>query len=218
MVLLPAINLLGQENAKRLATYVQNGGTLIVTARTGFKDESGQVPGQAPGHLASLLGVTVEEIDSQPASHANQVRVVEGPVATVPVRHWFEVLQPTSARPLAIYESDYYAGRPAATIRKVEQGRAIYVGVLADADFYRALFDWLLPLLDIESLLDTPPGVEASIRTGPAGQVLFLLNHNGVPANVPVRENYLDALTGEHAGGRLELEPRGVRILHRSPA
>jgi beta-galactosidase len=66
--------------------------------------------------------------------------------------------------------------------------------------------------------LDTPPGVEASIRTGPAGQVLFLLNHNGVPANVPVRENYLDALTGEHAGGRLELEPRGVRILHRSPA
>ena len=218
MVVVPAINLLGQEDAERLAAYVQNGGTLIVTARTGFKDESGQAPGPAPGHLAGILGTTVEEIDSQPYSHANQVRFVEGPVATVPVRHWFEVLQPTSAGPLAIYEGDYYAGRPAATIRELSLGRAIYVGVLADADFYGALFGWLLALLDINPLLDTPPGVEASARSGPAGQVLFLLNHYDVPATVPVRENYLDALTGERAGSRLELEPRGVRILHRSPA
>jgi len=218
MVIVPAINLLGQENAERLAAYVQSGGTLAVTARSGFKDESGQVPGPVPGHLAGLLGVTVEEIDSQPAEHVNRVQFVGGPVGTVPVRHWFEVLQPTSAQPLAIYESDYYAGRPAATIRKVEQGRAVYVGVLADADFYGALFDWLLPLLDVESLLDTPPGVEASARTGPAGQVLFLLNHSDVPAAVSIPEVCLDALTGERASGQLRLEPRGVQILHRRPA
>jgi beta-galactosidase len=218
IVIVPAINLLGQANAERLATYVQSGGTLIVTARTGFKDESGQAPGPAPGHLAGILGVTVEEIDSQPAEHANQVQFVGGPVGTVPVRHWFEVLQLTSAQPLAIYESDYYAGRPAATTRKVDQGRAVYVGVLADADFYGALFDWLLPLLDIESLLDTPPGVEASVRIGPAGHVLFLLNHNHVPATVSIREDYVDAVNGERASGELRLGPRGVRILHRRPA
>jgi beta-galactosidase len=218
MVIVPAINLLSQASAERLATYVQSGGTLIVTARTGFKDESGQALGPAPGHLAGILGVTVEEIDSQPAEHGNRVQFVGGPVGRVPVRYWFEVLRPTSAQPLAIYESDYYAGHPAATIRKVEEGRAIYVGVLADSDFYGALFDWLLPLLDIKPLLDTPPGVEALVRSGPAGQVLFLMNHDDVPATVSIREGYLDALTGKGARGSLSLEPRGVRILHRSPA
>jgi hypothetical protein len=40
---------------------------------------------------------------------------------------------PTTARPLAVYQDDCYAGRPAATLRQVDQGRAIYVGVLAGA-------------------------------------------------------------------------------------
>ena len=218
MVIVPAINLLSRTTAERLAAYVRSGGTLVVTARSGFKEESGQAPGSAPGHLADILGVTVEEIDSQPAERANQVQFVGGPVGRVPVRHWFEVLAPTSAQPLALYESDYYAGRPAATMREVDQGRAIYVGVLAEGDFYGALFDWLLPLLHVAPSLDTPPGVEASVRSGPAGQVLFLLNHNDGPATVSVPAGYVDALTGERASGQVGLEPRGVRILHRRPA
>jgi beta-galactosidase len=215
MVIVPAINLMSQASAERLTQYVENGGTLIVTPRTGFLDESGQVPGPAPGHLASILGTTVEEIDSQPTSYENQVRFTEGPAAKVPVRSWFEVLQPAASQPLAVYESGYYAGRPAATIRTLDPGRAIYAGVLAGTDFYGALFDWLLPLLSIEPLLDTPPGVEASARTGPAGQVLFLLNHNAAPATVTIRESYVDAVGGGRVTQRLELEPRSVRILHR---
>jgi hypothetical protein len=100
----------------------------------------------------------------------------------------------------------------------VDQGRAIYVGVLADSDLYEALFDWLLPLLGIESLRDAPHGVEAAVRSGPAGQALFLLNHNSVPVRVSMEEGYLDALTGERVSRQVRLAPRSVKILHGSPA
>ena len=215
IVIVPAINLLSRENAERLAAYVQGGGTLIATARSGFKDELGLVPGPAPGRLADLMGVTVEEFDSQPPDYINQVQFVEGegPSGTVPATHWFEVLAPTSARPLAVYQDDYYAGRPAATVREIGRGRAIYVGVLADASFYGPLFDWLLSLVGVEPLLSTPPGVEASARVGLAGRVIFLLNHNDVPARVTLLARYTDALTGEPVGQELRLGPREVRIL-----
>ena len=213
IVIAPAINLLSRGNADRLATYVQGGGTLIATARTGFKDECGHVPGLPPGHLADVMGVTVEEFDSLPPERVNQVQFVEGPSGTVEVALWFEVLAPAPARPLAVYQADYYAGRPAATVNKVGQGRAIYVGVLASADFYGPLFDWLLPLVDVELLLVTPAGVEAAARVGPAGRVLFLLNHNDAAATVTLPARCADALTGEPVTQELRLGPREVRIL-----
>ncbi|GAB4533877.1 MAG: beta-galactosidase [Anaerolineae bacterium] len=215
IVVVPAINLLSREDAARLAAYVHGGGTLIVTARSGFKDERGQVPGQPPGYLAEILGVTVEEFDSLPPGRTNQVAFVEGPRTTVPVSLWCEVLSPTTARPLAIYQTDYYAGRAAATLRDVDTGggRAIYVGVLAGPDFYGALFDWLLPQVGVKSLMVTPPGVEAKARIGPAGRVVFVLNHTDRPATVTLIDSYVDALTGELVPEELGLGAREVKIL-----
>jgi beta-galactosidase len=213
LVIAPAINLLSQDNAERLGGYVRNGGTLIATARTGFKDRLGQVPGPPPGYLVDVMGVTIEEYDSLPPDRVNQVAYVEGPSASIPVTLWCEVLSPTTARPLALYQSDYYAGRPAATLREVDEGWAIYVGVLAGSDFYGPLFGWLLPLLGIEPLLATPPGVEAAARVGPAGPTLFLLNHQETPAMVTLPTSYADALNGEPVGEELELGPRQVKIL-----
>lgn len=95
-------------------------------------------------------------------------------------------------------------------------GRAIYVGVLASADFYGALLDWLLPLAGVTPLLPpnaAPPGVEVAARTGPAGQVLFVLNHTSTPCTVILHQDCIDALTKRPTPRELLLEPRGVRIL-----
>jgi beta-galactosidase len=164
--------------------------------------------------LADVIGATVEEFDSLPPDRVNQVQFVEGPSGTSPASLWFEVLAPTTARPLAVYQADYYAKRPAATVREVGQGRAIYIGVLAGADFYGPLFDWLLPLVGVEPSLSTPAGVEAASRVGPAGRTLFLINHNETPATVTFPAvGYLDALTDEATDRKLHLGPREVRIL-----
>ncbi|MCX7854946.1 MAG: beta-galactosidase trimerization domain-containing protein, partial [Anaerolineae bacterium] len=212
LVILPALNLVGPDLARRLREYVQGGGTLIATARTGFKDEYGQVPGQPPGHLTDLMRVLVEEFDSLPPGRRNSVRFVGGPTGSAPVSLWMEVLQPTGARPLAVYEEDFYARKPAATIADVGRGRAIYVGVLAGPEFYGPLMDWLLPPLGVRPPLETPAGVEAKVRVGPRGRVLFLLNHNDRPVQVSLPAPATDLVTGEHWEGG-EIGARAVRIL-----
>ncbi|HEM47670.1 MAG TPA: beta-galactosidase, partial [Alphaproteobacteria bacterium] len=191
LVILPALNLVSRDLASRLADYVQAGGTLVVTARSGFKDDAGQVPGRPPGHLAELLGIAVVEFDSLPPHRPNQVRFVGGGGGPIEVTHWFEVVSVHNTRPqaqpVAIYESDYYAGEAAATMRDVGSGRAIYVGLLAGVDFYQALFNRLLPQAGVEPLLPAgaaPAGVEIAARHGPAGRLLFVLNHGQEPVTV----------------------------------
>jgi beta-galactosidase len=84
---------------------------------------------------------------------------------------------------------------------------------LAGPDFYGPLFDWLLPLVGVEPLLATPPGVEAAAREGPEGLTLFLLNHTDELATVTLPDGYIHALTGQQVARSLELGSREVKIL-----
>ncbi len=212
LVILPAVNLVSRELAEHLTTYVHNGGTLIAIARTGFKDEYGRVPGQPPGHLTDLMGAVVREFDSLPPDRRNSVRFVQWVSGSAPVSLWMEVLEPTDAQPLAVYEEDFYAEHPAATIVPRGQGQAIYVGVLGGADFYGPLLDGLLPRLGIRPPMETPPGVEARVRVGPRGAVLFLLNHTDAPARFALPHPATDVVTGVRCAGEGELGPREARI------
>lgn len=218
MVILPTLNLVSRNLAARLAGYVQGGGTLVVTARSGFKDELGQAPGRPPGHLSDLLGVTVAEFDSLPPDRPNKVRLIDGHDGQVQVTHWCEVLATEDARPmarpLAMYESDYYAGQPAATVRDVGKGQAIYVGMLPGAEFYQILFDRLLPQARVDPLLPAapPPGVEVAARYGPQGRFLFLLNHTD--GSVTVQVPTMEESNGDQGTRAIALGPRQVHILH----
>jgi beta-galactosidase GanA len=61
--------------------------------------------------------------------------------------------------------------------------------------------------------MTTPPGVGAKARIGPAGRVLFILNHTDESVMVTLPEGYVDALTGESVLRSLGLGSRKVKIL-----
>ena len=62
LVIAPALHLVTDDSAENLKRYVRAGGTLILTQRTGVKDESNMVVNQRlPGLLAELCGMEVEE-------------------------------------------------------------------------------------------------------------------------------------------------------------
>jgi beta-galactosidase GanA len=57
------------ELAEKLMAYVEKGGAVIFTARSGVKDEFNTVVNMPlPGLLAELCGIEVEEYDSLPDS------------------------------------------------------------------------------------------------------------------------------------------------------
>ncbi len=217
LVIVPALHVVSTAIAENLNRFVTVGGVLVVTQRSGVKDEANAVVNQRlPGLLADLCGVEVEEYDSLGTGMHNELEfVLPGlPSGPVPVSTWCDVLRPTDATAVACYTKDYYAGKPAITMNQFGQGQAVYVGAYGDASLYEALARWLLSLADVQPLLSVPEGIEATERWKGERRLLFLLNHAGQAREITLNRRYTNLIGGsEPLEGTVTVPPRGVLVL-----
>ena len=218
LVVAPALYVVSDAAAENLKRFVQTGGVLVVTPRTGVKDETNAVVNQRlPGLLAELCGVEVEEYDSLGADMHNGLEFALPELASnspVPVGTWCDVLKPKSASVVAHYTQDYYAGKPAITLNRFGQGQVVYVGAMGDARLYETLAGWLLNLAGVRPLLAVPEGIEVTERWHGNRRLLFVLNHTDQEQEVALDGRYTDLLDASAAlEGRVTIAPLDVLIL-----
>jgi beta-galactosidase len=216
LVIAPALHLVTDAIAENLKQYVQAGGTLVVTQRTGVKDESNTVVNQRlPGLLAEVCGVEVEDYDSLSSCMENGLEFatpeLAGACASVGVL--CDVLKPTSASIVARYQRDYYAGKPAITLNGFGAGRAIYIGAVGDDNLYDLLAKWLLNTTGLHSAFVAPPGVEVTRRRRENDSLYFILNHNDTPQTIHLESCYTSLLNRMQYQGDVEIDPFAVLIL-----
>lgn len=126
----PAYQLVDDKLVARWKAYVENGGHLILSCRTGQKDRNGQLwegPWAAP--ILDLIGADIKFYDTLPAPNVAHVTVDN---STFAWNTWGEVLAPhkgAGAKVLATYTDQYYATTPAAITRRVGKGDVTYIGV-----------------------------------------------------------------------------------------
>jgi beta-galactosidase len=218
LVVAPALHLVSQATAENLTRFVEAGGVLIVTPRSGVKDGANTVVNMSlPGLLADLCGVEVEEYDSLPADGCNELEftlpeLASGPTASASV--WCDVLEPRGATVVARYTQDYYAGRPAITLNEIGQGRAVYVGTIGDAPLYEALVGWLLDSEGVNPPPSVPEGVQLAARWQGDRRLLFVLNHTDRGQEVTLDGRYANLLDGSAPlEGTVALAPKDVLVL-----
>ncbi|HLO29045.1 MAG TPA: beta-galactosidase trimerization domain-containing protein, partial [Anaerolineales bacterium] len=216
LVLAPALHLVTDATAENLKRYVQAGGSLVVTQRTGVKDESNSVVNQRlPGLLAELCGVEVEDYDSLSSQMRNSIKFTIPALtdACASVGLLCDILKPTSAMIVAHYTQDYYAGKPAITMNQFGVGCAIYIGAVGDIQLYDLIAQWLLGVTGLQDTFSTPPGVEVTCRTQADRNLHFILNHNDRPQTIHLESPYLNLLSRKQLKGEVQLEPFDVLIL-----
>ena len=217
LVLAPALHILDEATAESLRRYVQNGGILLTTARTGVKDEANAVVNlPLPGLLADVCGVEVDEYDVLPADATVPLELaLPGAASTQKAlaRLWCDVLAPTAAQTVAHYQGEYFAGRAAVTLNHFGRGQAVYAGTLGDDDLHDTLVRWALDLSGVRPILDTPHGVEATERWQGNQRLLFLLNHTEVAQEIKLDGSYVDLISGKAIQGSVTMAPRDVRVL-----
>ncbi len=217
LVIVPSIYVLPEDAAENLRAFARAGGVLVVTQRSGVKDDDNTVVEmKLPGLLAELCGVTVSEYDSLAPDMQNEVNFVhpalaDAPAATVGI--WCDVLELDGAEVVAEYALDYYAGTPAVTLNHYGKGQAIYLATIGQPPFYATLAPWLLELAGVAPLLDAPAGVEVAERWQGERRLLLLLNHSSEPQTVAVTDNFVNLLQGAAVDGSVVLGPRDVALL-----
>ena len=213
LVVAPSLYLEDPAVVATLRRYVEAGGTVVLTTRSGVKDMDNVCqPRRLPGLLAALAGAEVDEYDPV-GRDTQQVATVDGLACTS--SQWCDLLTPTTATAWAHYASEFFAGRVAVTRNACGQGQVYYLGTVLDDPGVLHLWRTLADALGLEHLPDLPEGVEISTRVGPDRRLLFVLNLSAreqvVRLDARARRN---ALTQEPVSEAITVGPMDVAILY----
>jgi beta-galactosidase len=207
MVVLPMHYLMTDAQAGMLRTWVEAGGTLVVTFLTGVADACARVrTGGYPGALRELLGVRVEEF--HPLGPDDRVELS----GTLGGELWSETVHLAGASALAHYRGGVLDGLPAVTRHAVGTGVAYYVSTRLTADGCGELLATVAAEAGVQPVqAGVPEGVEAVRQHGHDRSWLFLLNHTADEHEVPATGT--DLLTGFSVPGRVRLPPGGTAVI-----
>lgn len=128
LVIVPMLYAAPDALLARLDQYVQQGGHLLVTYRSGFANENVQVRATAqPGGLSKACGVRYQEFTA-PVNVSLQGNPYQVSDNDNKVNTWMELLTPTTAKVLARYEHPAWGQYAAITQNQYGKGQATYVG------------------------------------------------------------------------------------------
>jgi beta-galactosidase len=204
--------------ARRLAEFVERGGTFLTTFFSGIVNQHDLVTlGGYPGELRKLLGIWVEEIDALLPDQKNSVvmkKAMGNLAGSFDCTLLCDLLHAESAEVLAEYGADFYKGMPCLTRNRAGTGSAWYLATAPEKKFLSRLAALLAEEKNVESVLHAPAGVEATRRTKAGQSFLFVLNHNDTPVRIDFGARHLtDLLAAGRVGGSVELLAKGVLVL-----
>lgn len=131
VVVVPACQLVDEKWIVEWRAYVEQGGHLIISCRTGHKDRRGHLwegPWAAP--LLDLIGADIELFDTLPMPIKGSVRTAE---STHTWSSWAEILALHEGTiELARHSTDFYSDSVAACTRRLGKGSVTYVGTDSD--------------------------------------------------------------------------------------
>lgn len=179
LLIVPTAHLADAQLASKLNDYTQNGGTLLLGVRSGFKTTSNLVTDEPlPGALRELVGATVTGWQALPPDVGWELETAV-PHLHGPAGYWLETLKAQTASVLATYKP---GGAAALTEHKVGNGRVLYLGFYPTNEQARALLLHLAGQLGLSWLPDLPEGLVAAQR----GPYTILLNFTEQPISYPL--------------------------------
>jgi beta-galactosidase len=180
LIVAPVAFIMSAERSEKLRSAVENGATLLLGVRAGFKTPSNKVVDQPlPGLLRDLAGVTVTDWHALPPG-------VEFPVESnytsleVSAGVWAEALRPLSSTDtcvLARYATGPFEGKAAFTQNSLGRGSCFTLGWAPNVDQAQAVLRLLATQAGLRDVTDLPTGLLRIQR----GKYTLMLNFTEEP-------------------------------------
>ena len=223
LLIVPTLYVANDALLKKISDYVQNGGHVLMTFKSGFTNENSAVRWErAPGPLRQAAGFNYQEFSNleHPLAlkgdpfHAGE----ENKVST-----WAEFLQLETAKPLAFYEHPFFGRWAAITSNQFGSGVLTYEGTAVSDKLQQTI---VLDELRAVGLVGPDQQVPANIRVkhgiGNDGRRMhYYLNYSSVESNF--KYSYAagkDLLTGSAIanGQQVTLKAWDVAIVEETAA
>ncbi|MDL4839063.1 beta-galactosidase [Aquibacillus rhizosphaerae] len=218
IVIAPVLYMVKKGYAKKVETFVENGGTFVTTFFSGIVNENDLVTlGGYPGELRQLLGIWAEEIDALHPDNKNKI-VIKEKTGNLQGQYecnlLFDLIHAEGAEVIAEYGDDFYKGMPVLTKNAFGHGNAWYIASSPDDTFLNDFVSSICEDKNIKTLLQADSGVEVSERTKNGHSYLFVLNHADESRNVYLGESErTNLLTDKIQSGTISIEAKQVMIL-----
>lgn len=205
--------ILTEETAELLKNYVAQGGTLIMGARTGYKDIHGRCPMRPmPGFAAEICGVKVVDFTHLSPGDEAEYAFWEGEEIEAPIFN--DILEARdSAEVLATFKGNYYDGEPALVANSLGAGKAYYYGAGFSPSTAESFLKNLGFASPYEELISVPKEAELVVRQKGEQTYLMVLNYMPYELEVQVKEKMTELMTKQEMFGQVAIEKYGVLVL-----
>ncbi|ULC58043.1 beta-galactosidase [Flaviramulus sp. BrNp1-15] len=131
VVIVPAFELVDDELIKKWTEYVEQGGNLVLTLRTGVKDRNGHLFKSAWGE--KIYPLIDAEIDYFDHLLPNMKGTIESNDKEYYWNNWADLVNANNPENvLATYTNQFYAGKSAVVTNTLGKGKVTYIGVDTD--------------------------------------------------------------------------------------
>ena len=212
VLIYPHAGIMTEARAKLLEDYVQQGGTLIIGCRTGYKDATGKcVMLPQPGLLGKLSGSDVTDFTfASPAEEAPTI-LWDGEALPAPI--FADILHPAEdTKVLACHNTSYFKGQPALTEHPYGAGRVLHWGAGFSVAAVRKLLSYTGVAEPFQDVAQLPENVELVVREKDGKQYLFVLNYKSWTETIRLQKPMKSLLSGEVRQGDVALPAYGVDV------
>ena len=202
---------------EKLRTYVENGGTLVLSYWSGLVDGTDKcfLDG-TPYGLMDVTGIRSAEIDALydwEENHAipeigNHLKISN----VYTCKNLCELVEVSDAEVLMRYGEDFYQGYPVLTHKAFGKGHVYYVCADMELGFYQDFYGRAAAEAGLKSPVEfIPEGVSVTVRESEDTEYLFIQNYARKPQTVAVPAEY-ELLYGTESE---VMAPLQTRILKR---
>ncbi|MCU6669014.1 beta-galactosidase [Enterobacteriaceae bacterium H4N4] len=195
LLIAPMLYMVDEAFAERVNQFVEAGGVFIATYWTGIvnPDDLCFTTG-FPGPLREVLGIWSEEIDSLYDGQTNQLAITasdwNSSVSAYTCKELCDLIHAETAEVLAVYQQDFYAGRPALTRNQYGKGQAYYLAARTEGEFLHDFYRTIAGQHGITACttMPLPTGVVATTRHNAGQSYLFVQNYSDQAVTLELAE------------------------------
>lgn len=212
LLIVPALYTASDTELAQLNQFVENGGHILYTFKSGFTDEHVKVRTTAqPGYISEVCGVHYQQF-VKPKNVT--LSFADDEATTYDISEWMELLVPTTAETIASYNHQHWGKYAAITKNHYGKGTATYIGCFASNEVIRKLFIEMLTHAQIERPSEAFPVIIKNCLNEQGQKVSFYFNYSNDPQKICLTKEYFDLFENKTtiAGTSVELNPWDVKI------